>query len=210
MLYKDPFEESTYEFSKQHLNEGFKTSAKVQYVAKGGNFIQGGLPYTGALKVLKHILGYDYLWSQVRVMGGAYGCMTAFSRMGDSYFVSYRDPNLKKTLEVYDEIPKYISTFTANEDTMTKYIIGTISDMDIPMMPAAKGLRSLTAYLNHMSYEDAQTERTQILNAGEDTIRSLVSYVQAVLKQNQICVLGGEEKIQEEEGLFQTVENLFL
>ena len=93
---------------------------------------------------------------------------------------------------------------------MTKYIIGTISDMDIPMMPAAKGLRSLTAYLNHMSYEDAQTERTQILNAGEDTIRSLVSYVQAVLKQNQICVLGGEEKIQEEEGLFQTVENLFL
>ncbi len=210
MLYKEPVEESAYEFPKQHLNEGFKTSAKVQYVAKGGNFIQGGLPYTGALKVLKHILGYDYLWSQVRVMGGAYGCMTAFSRIGDSYFVSYRDPNLKRTLEVYNEIPKYISAFTADEDTMTKYIIGTISDMDIPMMPAAKGLRSLTAYLNHMTYEDAQTERTQILNAKEETIRSLVPYVQAVLKQNQICVLGGEEKIQEEEDLFQTVENLFL
>ena len=82
-------------------NEGFKTSSKVQYVARVGNFIDGGEEYTGALQILKVILSYDYLWQNVRVKGGAYGCMSNFNRIGEGYLISYRDPNLEKTMEIY-------------------------------------------------------------------------------------------------------------
>ena len=80
-------------------NEGFKTSSKVQYVARVGNFIDGGAAYTGALQILKVILSYDYLWQNIRVKGGAYGCMSNFNRIGEGYLISYRDPHLKKTME---------------------------------------------------------------------------------------------------------------
>lgn len=83
-------------------NEGFKTSSKVQYVARVGNFIDHGAQYHGALQILKVILSYDYLWQNVRVKGGAYGCMSNFNRIGEGYLISYRDPNLKKTMEVYE------------------------------------------------------------------------------------------------------------
>ena len=85
-------------------NEGFKTSSKVQYVARVGNFIDGGEEYTGALQILKVILSYDYLWQNVRVKGGAYGCMSNFNRIGEGYLISYRDPNLEKTMEIYEGV----------------------------------------------------------------------------------------------------------
>ena len=88
----------------ERRNEGFLSSAGVQYVAQCGNFRQAGFEYTGALRILKVMLSYDYLWLQLRVKGGAYGCMSGFSRTGDSYFVSYRDPHLKSTLQVYNQI----------------------------------------------------------------------------------------------------------
>ena len=84
---------------------------KVQYVARVGNFIDNGADYTGALQILKVILSYDYLWQNVRVKGGAYGCMSGFSRTGEGYFVSYRDPNLERTMEVYEGIADYLRNF---------------------------------------------------------------------------------------------------
>ena len=104
-------------------NEAFKTSGQVQYVAQNGNFRKKGLEYTGALEILKVILSYDYLWINIRVKGGAYGCMSGFKRSGESFLVSYRDPHLKRTLEVYQGVPAYIRAFEADEREMTKYII---------------------------------------------------------------------------------------
>ena len=112
-------------------NEGFKTASKVQYVAKAGNFIDQGVAYTGALQILKVIMSYDYLWQNIRVKGGAYGCMSSFKKSGDSFLVSYRDPHLKNTLEVFEKTPEYLRAFTADEREMTKYIIGTISDLAV-------------------------------------------------------------------------------
>ena len=124
-------------------NEGFKTASKVQYVARTGNFIDRGVEYTGALQILKVILSYDYLWQNIRVKGGAYGCMSSFNRIGEGYFVSYRDPNLKRTIDVYEGVVDYLENFTVSDRDMTKYIIGTISNMDQPMTPATKGERSM-------------------------------------------------------------------
>lgn len=190
-------------------NEGFRTSSKVQYVARTGNFIDGGAKYTGALQILKVILGYEYLWQNIRVKGGAYGCMSSFTKTGDGYFVSYRDPNLEKTNEVYEGIPAYLEQFDVSDRDMTKYIIGTISNLDQPMTPSAKGNRSLNLYMSHVSKEMLEEERMQILNASKEDIRALADVVRAVLSSGQICVIGGEDKIEEAKTLFKETKDLF-
>lgn len=194
-----------------HFNtakEAFIDASQIQYVAKTGDFICEGYEYTGALRLLRVILSYDYLWINVRVKGGAYGCMNTFLRSGESYFVSYRDPNLSDTLDVYDRIPEYIKSFSPDERDMTKYIIGTFSALDTPMNPEAKGSRSLSAYLEGITYEQIQKERNEILNAQPEDIRRLADLVEAVLKKDSICVIGNENMIKESARLFENVEKL--
>lgn len=194
-----------------HFNtakEAFVDASQIQYVAKTGDFVCEGYEYTGALRLLRIILSYDYLWINVRVKGGAYGCMNTFLRSGESYFVSYRDPNLSDTLDVYDRIPEYIKSFSPDERDMTKYIIGTFSALDTPMNPEAKGSRSLSAYLEGITYEQIQKERGEILNAQPEDIRRLADLVEAVLKKDSICVIGNENMIKESAGLFENVEKL--
>ena len=194
-----------------HFNtakEAFIDASQIQYVAKTGDFICEGYEYTGALRLLRIILSYDYLWINVRVKGGAYGCMNTFLRSGESYFVSYRDPNLSDTLDVYDRIPEYIKSFSPDERDMTKYIIGTFSALDTPMNPEAKGSRSLSAYLEGITYEQIQKERNEILNAQPEDIRRLADLVKAVLKKDSICVIGNENMIKESAWLFENVEKL--
>lgn len=194
-----------------HFNtakEAFIDASQIQYVAKTGDFICEGYEYTGALRLLRIILSYDYLWINVRVKGGAYGCMNTFLRSGESYFVSYRDPNLSDTLDVYDRIPEYIKSFSPDERDMTKYIIGTFSALDTPMNPEAKGSRSLSAYLEGITYEQIQKERNEILIAQPEDIRRLADLVEAVLKKDSICVIGNENMIKESAGLFENVEKL--
>ena len=194
-----------------HFNtakEAFIDASQIQYVAKTGDFICEGYEYTGALRLLRIILSYDYLWINVRVKGGAYGCMNTFLRSGESYFVSYRDPNLSDTLDVYDRIPEYIKSFSPDERDMTKYIIGTFSALDTPMNPEAKGSRSMSAYLEGITYEQIQKERNEILNAQPEDIRRLADLVEVVLKKDSICVIGNENMIKESAGLFENVEKL--
>lgn len=189
-------------------NEGFKTSGQVQFVCRCGNYKAKGLPYNGALRVLKVMMGYDYLWLNIRVKGGAYGCMSNFRKNGESYFVSYRDPNLKETLRIYENAVGYIKNFSADERTMTKYIIGAVSDLDMPLTPQAKGVRSMTAYFTDYDFAMEQKERDELLGADEGTIRSLSDYISAFMEQNYICVIGSEEKIRENSELFAHTENL--
>lgn len=193
----------------KHLNEGFKSAMQVQYVARAGNYFKAGYKYTGALKVLRTILSYDYLWQNVRVKGGAYGCMCGFSGVdGDIYFTSYRDPNLKYTNQVYENIPDFIKSYSADEREITKSIIGTISTLDTPMTPQTKGLRSLNMLLSGLTYEDLKKEREDIINITQEDIRALSKLVSAILAEGYICVIGNESKIEEDRDLFSEVKNL--
>lgn len=196
-------------YPNERKNEGFQTSSQVQYVARCGNFKEGGHAYTGAMRILQVIMNYDYLWIQLRVKGGAYGCMSGLSRDGEGYFVSYRDPNLRRTNEVYDKIPEYLRTFTVSDRDMTKYIIGTISDMDTPLTPSGKGTRGLNAWLSGVTYEMLQRERDEVLQADQEAIRQLAGPVEEILKQNYLCVVGNERKIAEDADLFGEVVQLF-
>lgn len=211
-LYPEHREAGVRELPKLKLeqkNEGFMDASQVQYVARAGNFKAHGYSYHGALKILKVILGYDYLWINVRVKGGAYGCMNGYMRNGDTYFVSYRDPNLVKTNEVYAGIPAYIGSFEASERDMTKYIIGTISDMDTPMNPSAKGIRSMTAYLQGLTIEDIQKERDQVIGATAEDIRALEGLIRSALEEKNLCVIGNEETLENEKEMFAQLVNLY-
>ena len=192
----------------ENRNEGLKTSAQVDYVARCGNFRDQGLEYTGALKILQVILSYDYLWLNIRVKGGAYGCMSGFGRSGEGYLVSYRDPNLKETNEIYEGIPEYLEQFDPDERDMTKYVIGTISNLDTPQTPSIKGSRGLSAYLSGVTEEMQQKERDQILSATKEDIRALAKQVRAVLDTGSFCVVGNEEKIEANRAMFGEVGSL--
>ena len=189
-------------------NEGFTTPGQVQYVARAGNFRKGGYAYKGTLQLLKVLMSYDYLWNHIRVKGGAYGCMSSFGKSGDAYFVSYRDPNLEKTNQVYEGIPEYLENFTATERDMTKYIIGTISDLDMPLTPSTAGSRSLHAYISGITDEEVQQERDEVLRAEPKDVRDLAPLVREILCQDHLCVIGNETKLKEADALFRQMEPL--
>ena len=208
-LYDDPAEKEHWSLKASRTNEGLKTSSQIQYVARAGSFGEAGLPYTGALSVLRTIMSYDYLWNNVRVKGGAYGCMNNYTRTGAGYMMSYRDPNLDKTNQIFEESADYVEKFEVSERDMTKYIIGTISNLDTPLNPNAKGARSMSAWLQGLEAETVQRERDQVLACESSDIRALAPYLKAVLSQNYLCVIGNEAKLEEQKGLFKTVRNLF-
>lgn len=190
-------------------NEGFKTASQVQYVATAGNFCERGYEYTGALNVLQCIFSYDYLWINVRVKGGAYGCMCSFNRSGNAYFTSYRDPNLLETYEIYKEAPDYVRSFEADERDMMKYIIGAISRMDSPLTPSADGNFSLICYLMGIDDADLQRTRDEVLGATPEVIRGLAGYVEAAVDGDVICAIGDEARIEDAKDAFTEVKSVF-
>lgn len=209
-LFTQEVKKERFGLAPKQKNEAFSTSAQIQYVCRAGNYRKGtDYKYTGALRVLKVILGYDYLWINVRVKGGAYGCMCSFGKTGDSYLVSYRDPNLKKTVDIFEGTGDYLRAFAADERTMTKYIIGAISDMDVPMTPAVKGSRSSSAYFTNLDYSEVQRERDELLSCTQEDIRALAGLVDAIMAGNAVCVVGNGQSIEENREMFMQVENLF-
>ena len=194
-----------YKFSNENINEGLTTQANVQYVAKGGNFKEAGFKYGGALLVLQTIAKYDYLWNKVRIKGGAYGVSLDFGMSGNLYISSYRDPNVVDTLKAYDDMGDYLRSFNVSKKDMEKYIIGAIRDLDSPLTSSMKAERAMEFYFNHITQEMIQKEREEVLNTSIEDIKALSDLMDAVMKQNYICVLGNEGKIRENKDIFKTI-----
>ena len=192
----------------EQKNEGFMDASQIQYVCQSGNFRKAGYDFNGVMNMLHVILSYDYLWQNIRVKGGAYGCGGGMIKNGNVSLSTYRDPNLKKSLEVFAGIPDYLEQFDVDEREMTKYVIGTFGLMDTPLTPAAKGLRSVAHYLRGITVEDLRRERLQIINATPEDIRALAEPMRAALDQNNICVIGNEEKIRSDKDIFKNTCNI--
>lgn len=199
-----------YNFNLFHKNEALIISSKVQYVAKGYNYKKLGYNYSGVMQVLKTILGFDYLWNKVRVYGGAYGAFASFQYSGNMYFVSYRDPNIKETIETYDNCYKYIADFDVDEREMSKYIIGTISRIDSPMSASMNGMQAEEFYIRNITNADIQTERNEILGTKTMDIRKLSSIIKELMQSNYLCVVGEENKIKSNKNLFENIINVIL
>lgn len=207
-LYTEPVGGGPFELVPERMNEGFSTAGQVQYVCRSGRFLDEAHPYTGCLSVLRVILGYNYLWNRIRVKGGAYGCMNQFSRDGSGYFVSYRDPHLKQTIETFEQAADFVRSFDADERTMTQYIIGAISGIDTPLSPSGYGRYSLAGYMTGTTYEQIQRERDQILGTQKEDIRALGDYIDRIMSGHYLCVVGSESSIKKHEDLFMKTEKL--
>ena len=183
-------------------NEAYMTSSQVQYVACAGPFEGEPEDFDASLQVLRMIFAYEYLWMNVRVKGGAYGCSCSFARGGDGQFASYRDPNLENTYDVYAKAADYVESFDVDERSMTKYIIGTISGMDTPLTPSAMGSRSFAAYLQKVPFEWLQKDRDKVLATTAADIRALAPIVRQVTDYGVKMCLGNKDKIKEQAALF--------
>lgn len=184
------------------VNEAILTAGQVQYVAAGGNFKTAGYAYTGALRVLDTIMRYDYLWSRIRVQGGAYGAYTQFDRNGNVLFGSYRDPNLTETLETFRSIPDFLRSFAPSPREMTKFVIGTMSQVDRPLTPVMKADRAMSHLIRGISAPMRQQERDEILRVTVSDIQALADLTEASLAEGYCCALGNRSKLMENKKVF--------
>ncbi|MDP8239837.1 MAG: insulinase family protein [Candidatus Hatepunaea meridiana] len=202
-------EKIDYNFDLSRDNEGLMTPGKVQYVAKAYNYRRSGKQYNGVMQILRKVIQRDYLWNRIRVQGGAYGAFMGFARDGSLYMGSFRDPNLVETLETFDQAEEYIRNFETSSREMTKYIIGTISDFDKPLTPSMKGEFATANYISHISQNDIQKERDDVLNATPEEIQQFADVVGEAMKHNYFSVLGNEGKITDNKNVFGKLVNVF-
>lgn len=193
---------NTWNFSFSEMNEAILSASQVQFVVKGYDFKKLGYEWNGKLNVLSQVISTDWLQNQIRVMGGAYGGFCGFSPNGNVYFASFRDPNLKETLDNFDTTPTYIEKFEADQQTMTRYIIGTIAGLDQPKTPSQKGSAAMQYLFENTTAEMLNAERREILSTTASDIRNMSGLVRDVMRQNKYCVYGNEAKIAENTNLF--------
>ena len=204
---KEEWEESVF-VGGEGERKAWITPSQVNYVARVGSFLDKALPYTGALKVMKNALTFDFLWKNIREKGNAYGIMSGFGRSGESYVVSYRDPHVGRTYEVYKKIADYLCNFEATELEMTKFIIGAVSEMDTPKPAYTKFLLGLSCTLSHLTNEDLQRERDEVLSTSPETIRELSAYIEKVFSEEILCTIGNGQKIEENKSYFDEIKEV--
>ncbi len=191
------------------MQEGFTSSSQVQYACLSGNFIKHNLPYVGALSCMRSILSTEYLWNNVRILGGAYGCMCDFNRFGNGFFVSYRDPKLKETYEVYKNASKFLKEYPDDADVIERYIISTIGEIDAPVSPSVNTSRAYIYYKCHVTAQMLDKSRKELLNTTVEDIHGLSKYIDAIVEDNCVCTVGGEEILKKEGDMFDIITPLF-
>lgn len=191
-----------WKFAFEKRNEGMLTPSKVQYVTKGYNFKKLGYDYNGKMRVLNQILSREWLNNQIRVIGGAYGGFCGFSESGNFYFASYRDPNLKGTIDNIEGSADFLRGFDPSDEEMRRFIIGTISNMDRPRSPSQEGRTALSYYLTNTTPKEVQAVRDAVLSTTPEDIRSMADFVEKIIDESALCVYGNEDKIKSQENLF--------
>ncbi len=180
--------------------EGLTIPAQVNYVGKGADLYSLGYQRHGSLEVILNYLRTTWLWEKVRVQGGAYGAFSLFNpRSGVLTFLSYRDPNLVQTLQVYDQTPQFLRQLSKerlSQEELTRSIIGVIGSLDAYQLPDAKGYTSMARYLAGDTDQQRQEWRDQVLGTTVQDFSHFADILEKMLKQAAVVVLGGQETLQ--------------
>jgi presequence protease len=178
--------------------EGITIPAQVNYVGKGANLYTLGYTLSGSIAVITNYLASTWLWERVRVQGGAYGGFGLFDhRSGVFTFLSYRDPNLLKTLEIYDQTAQFLTRLELSQAELTKSIIGAIGEMDSYQLPDAKGFTSMVRYLVGDTDERRQLYRAQVLGATQSDFHALGDVLEKAAQVGQVVVMGSQDAVDE-------------
>lgn len=181
----------------EKMNRGYLAHSSVQYCALAVSGEMLGIEDMAHMAVLMHILETDYLWQQIRVLGGAYGCGAFFENSGDLVFTSYRDPQLLRTLEIFRSIPEYVKNFHASSEVMTQYVIGAIKNDYMPSRVNQKTMKWCQRYLNGFKQEEHATYHTAMLKTTAEDIRCLAPYLRKIFAQECYAVIGNEENLKQ-------------
>ena len=182
--------------------------SQVQYAAICGMLPKEASDRYGHLLVLQHLLNTDYLWQNVRVLGGAYGVGVRFARTGAAAMVSFRDPNLDETIACYRSAVDYIDRLEMDERTLRQFVIGALNSLDRPRPAYVKGLTQIRREMSGVTAEDAENVRRQIISTTLEDIRSLVPLLKEWLEGSIVTVVGGEQKIRSSSIRFDSIEPL--
>jgi Zn-dependent M16 (insulinase) family peptidase len=178
-------------------NEGLTLPAQVNYVGKAANLYELGYALDGSASVITRYLSTTWLWDRVRVQGGAYGAFCSFDPFtGVLAYASYRDPNLFRTLEVYDGSGQFLRQLRLDDNELTKAIIGTIGDLDAYQLPDAKGYTSMVRLLTGVTDEYRQQLRDQVLDTSADDFREFAGVLEQAGQKGRVAVLGSAEAIE--------------
>ncbi len=178
--------------------EGLIIPAQVNYVGKGGNLFEAGYSLHGSIYAITQYLNATYFWEKVRVQGGAYGGFCSFDpHSGAFLMLSYRDPNLLRTLDVYDQTAQFLRNLQIEESERVKAIIGAIGELDAYQLPDAKGYTAFQRALLGITDERRQRLRDQLLNTRVEDFHHLADALEALAHQGRIAVLGAEPALQE-------------
>ncbi|WP_455256583.1 insulinase family protein [Peptoniphilus asaccharolyticus] len=195
-LPKEEYSPVEFEFTPCAKNQGFTTSANVNYVSKGYNLKEFGVNYSGIMPVIGNILSADFLHNQIRAKGGAYGAGVRFSMSDDIVTYSYRDPNLEKTVEVYDKMSEYIDSLNLSEEDLKNYIIGTMNAFDPLLGAAEKGSANFSRFMTNLTEEMVAEFKEQALNTKLSDIKALSSAIKQAMDKNYVAAIGSKEMIE--------------
>ncbi|VAI61010.1 unnamed protein product [Triticum turgidum subsp. durum] len=192
------------------VNEAIVIPTQVNYVGKAGNLYQSGYQLNGSAYVISKHISNTWLWDRVRVSGGAYGGFCDFdTHSGVFSYLSYRDPNLLKTLEVYDGTAKFLRELEVDDDALTKAIIGTIGDVDSYQLPDAKGYSSLMRYLLGITEEERQQRREEILATSVKDFKEFADAVETINDNGVVVAVASPDDVEaanKEKSLFPDIK----
>ncbi len=178
-------------------NEGLTIPAQVNYVGKGANLYKLGYKLHGSVQVINNYLQNTWLWEKIRVQGGAYGGQSGFDMLSGVFtYVSYRDPNLLASLDLYDATSDFLSNLEISEAELTKSIIGTVGDLDAYLFPDAKGWTAMSRSL--LGYNDLHRQqfRDEVLHTSPNDFKAFGAVLSKVAKNGEIVVLGSTDAIE--------------
>jgi len=206
------FQRANWLHGQNPISEGLTIPAQVNFVGKGANLYDLGFQPHGSINVVRKHLGTTYIWDKIRVQGGAYGGFTTFDLFSGAFnFVSYRDPNLIRTIKNYDGAAEYLRGIDLPDSELVKSIIGTIGDMDGYQFPDAKGYASMVRYLTGYHEEIRQQIRDQVLATTTEDFKALADVLDQVKQSGSVAVLGSAEAISaanQEQNHFLTVRTI--
>ena len=182
---------------QKESNEALIIPSGVNCNVKGLNLKDLGEELNGSLYVLQHIVNYDWLWPEVRVKGGAYGCNLSLSFSDDITFGSFSDPNVENTYNVYDETANYLKNFDTTKEEFTSYLIGTVAKIDPPSSVYSKIINADKNYLCKISEERLVKLKEEILSTTIEKIKSYSSLFKKIAQLSRFYSVGNEEKINE-------------
>ena len=178
------------------LRQGYRIPAQVGFAARGWNLRGSEYPYRPQLFLAANILTYSYLWNQVRVLGGAYGCGFQADRYGNLFSYSYRDPTPGRTLGVDAGAADFLRAFARGDEDLDKYIISTLNDLNPLISAREKGALADSRIFTCYTQAQAEETRKLILGATRSDLEQIADLLEAFAREGAVCVVAPGDQLE--------------